>query len=112
MRLDSDNYFSAKIRSSNQSSLLSILNDEINQLPMDIYSIEFISVSRTRKNTANDDEYLGKNDIVLRCELLETSNHMIPSLRLHVTASYPEQPPEVLSLTKTMPPRLEFTGIR
>ncbi|CAF2869142.1 unnamed protein product [Rotaria sp. Silwood2] len=109
IRLDVDNPSTIKIRSSNQSSLLSNLNDEIHQLPDDIYSIEFISVSRTRKHIDNDDEYLSKNGIMLRCKLLEKPNPLIPPLRLHITTSYPEQPPEVLSLTKTTPPRLEFT---
>lgn len=113
MRLDVDNYSTAKSRSLNPTSLLSDLNDEINQLPIDIYSIERIPVSHTRKITDNDDdEYLNKNGIILRCKLLEKSNPIIPPLRLRITTSYPEQPPEVLSLTKTMPPRLEFTGRR
>jgi len=111
MRLDVDNYPTIKIRSSNQSSLLSKINEEINQLPIDIYSIERILVSRTRKYTNNDEEYLNKNGIILRCKLLEKSNPIIPPLRLHITISYPEEPPEILSLTNTMPPRLEFTGI-
>ncbi|CAF0886338.1 unnamed protein product [Rotaria sordida] len=113
IRLDVDNPSIIKIRTSNQSSLLSNLNDEINQLPDNIYSIEYISVSRTRKHIDNDDdddddEFLSKNGIILRCKLLEKSNPLIPPLRLHITTFYPEQPPEVLSLTKTMPPRLEF----
>jgi len=111
MRLDIDNYPTIKIRSSNQSLLLlSKINEEINQLPNDIYFIERISVSRTRRNMDNDEEYLNKNGIILRCKLLEKSNPIIPSLRLYITTFYPEQPPEILSLTKTMPPRLEFTG--
>ncbi len=113
MRLDFDNYSTVKILSSNQaSSLLSDLNDEINQLPIDIYSIERIPISRTRKINDNDEEYSSKNGIILRCKLLEKANPVIPTLRLHVTNSYPEQPPEILSLTKTTPPRLEFTGKR
>ncbi len=111
MRLDIDNYPIVKIRSLNQSSLLSKLNEEINQLPNDIYSIEYISMSRTKKSLDYDDEYSNKNNgLILRCKLLEKSNPIIPSLRLYITTSYPEQSPEILSLTKTMPPRLEFTG--
>ncbi|CAF1971604.1 unnamed protein product [Rotaria magnacalcarata] len=114
MRLDGDNPSTIKIRSRNQLSLLSNLNDEINQLPDDIYSIERVSVACTRKHSNDDDddddndEYLSKNGIILRCKLLEKPNPLIPTLRLHVTTFYPEQPPEVLSLTKTMPPKLEF----
>lgn len=110
MRLDVDNYPTIKIRSSNHSSLLSKLNEELNQLPNNIYSIERVCVSRTRKSAHHDEEYLNRNGFILRCKLLEKSNPLIPSLRLYITTSYPEQPPEILSLTQTMPPRLEFTG--
>jgi hypothetical protein len=110
MRLDVDSNPPVKIHSSNQTSLLSKLNDEINQLPNDIFSIECLSVSRTRKTSEHDEEYLNKNGFILRCKLHEKSNPIIPALRLYITTSYPEQSPEILSLTKTMPPRLEFTG--
>jgi hypothetical protein len=110
IRLDNDTYPTAKIRSSNHLSLLSIVNDEIKQLPNDIYSIECIPMSRMRKTMDHDEEYLNKQDLILRCKLLEKSNPIIPTLRLRITASYPEQPPEILSLTKTMTPRIEFTG--
>ena len=111
MRLDSDDHCgTVKVRSFHRSSLLSAVNDELNQLPNDVYVIECTPISRTRKTTDQDQEYLSKHSVVLRCKLLERSHPMIPPLRLHVTTSYPEQPPEVLSLTKTMPPRLEFTG--
>ncbi len=110
MRLDNDTYPLTKIRSYNNISLLSIINDEIKQLPNDIYSIECIPVSRMKKNTDYNEDYSNRNDLILRCKLLEKSNPVIPALRLHITSSYPEQPPEILSLTKTMPPRLEFTG--
>jgi hypothetical protein len=111
MRLDVDNCLTTKIRSANQSSLLSILNDEINHLPADIFSIERITVSRTIKTNGHDDDYLSKSGIVLRCKLLEKSHPILPPLRLHISTNYPEQPPDVLSLNKTMPPRLEFSGI-
>ena len=64
------------------------------------------------RNTNNNDEYLSKTGVILQCKLLEKCNPLIPALHLRVTTNYPEQPPEVLSLTKTMPPRLEFTGRR
>lgn len=114
MRLDGDNTLTIKVRSRHQSSLLSTLNDEMNQLPDDIYSIERVSVSHTRKSSDDtgeeEDERLSKSGIILRCKLLEKARPLIPPLRLHLTTYYPEQPPEILSLTKTMPPRLEFTG--
>jgi hypothetical protein len=113
MRLDVDHSPTIKIRSSNQSSsslLLSKLNEEINELPNDIYSIERVSLSRIRKHFDHEEEYSNRNGIILRCKLLEKSNPILPPLRLYITTSYPEQSPEILSLTQTMPPRLEFTG--
>jgi hypothetical protein len=90
--------------------LLSRLNDEINCLPADVFSIERIPMSSGVKNFDVDDEFLNKNGIVLRCTLLETSNPRIAPLRLRISTRYPEEQPEVLSLTKTNPPKLEFTG--
>lgn len=112
MRLDFDNHSATKIRSSyNYSSLLFNINAEINKLPANIFSIESIpGVLRTKKRTDNDDEYLSKTGITLRCKLLEKSYPLMPALRLHITKFYPDQPPDVLSLTNTTPPRLEFTG--
>ena len=61
-------------------------------------------------NTQLNDDYLSKSGIVLRCKLLELSNPLIPPLRLRISTRYPEDQPEILSLTDTMPPKLEFTG--
>lgn len=109
MRLDDDDRCGiVKVRTSHRSSLLSVVNEELNQLPENVFSIECMPVARTRKTA--DQEYLSKHSVLLRVKLLEKSHPMIPPLRLHITTSYPEQPPEVLSLTKSMPPRLEFTG--
>ncbi len=67
-------------------------------------------MSHTVKNIQLDDDYLNKNGIVLRCKLLESSNPIIPPLRLRISTRYPEDQPEILSLTETLPPKLEFTG--
>jgi hypothetical protein len=57
-----------------------------------------------------DDDLLSKGGIILRCKLLELSNPFIPPLRLRISTRYPEDQPEILSLTNTLPPKLEFTG--
>lgn len=92
------------------SSLLSYLNDELNILPANRFFIERLLVSHTRTNLQLDEDSLNKNGIILRCKLLELANPLIPSLKLKISTRYPEEPPEILSLTKTMPPKLEFTG--
>ena len=113
-RLDVDTHSNAitkaKVCLPNQSSLISNLNDELNLLPNQWFSIEFLPVSHTTPMAELNDEYLSKNGLVLRCKLLELSNPLVPPLRLRVSTRYPDEPPEILSLTKTMPPKLEHSG--
>jgi hypothetical protein len=99
-----------KICSLNESSLLSQLKDELDLLPTEIFSIEGLAVAHAIKHNQLNDDYLSKNGIVLRCKLLEVSNPLIQPLRLRVSTRYPEDQPEILSLTKTMPPKLEFSS--
>lgn len=86
-----------------------MINEEIHQLPADVFSIERISVSRLMKNHPTESIGSTKSGIILRCKLLGTSNPIVPALRLHIPTRYPEQAPEILSLTKTLPPQLEFS---
>ena len=115
IRLDNDHHLNhqteRKISPSNQSSLLlKNLNNELDLLSKNRFSIEYIPVSHTTKPIELDDDYLSKNGLVLRCKLLEPSNPLIPPLRLRISTRYPDDQPEILSLTKSMSPKLEFTG--
>ena len=110
MRLDIDHSPPIKHRSFHQNSFLTKLNDEINQLPKEIFSIERTSLTRTRETNNSDDEQSHRTGLILRCKLIEKHHPILPSLQLRIPTAYPEQPPEILSLTKTTPPRLEFTG--
>lgn len=110
MRLDDDSCSTIKLRCTTNNSLLAKLTDEIDQLSKDIFSIERISDYRARKSSDNHEDYYQRKGIILRCKLLEKSNPLLPSIRLHISANYPEQAPEILSLTKTMPPKLDFSG--
>lgn len=113
IRLDSDRYSKLRIRPCyRRSSLFSILNEEINQIPAGLYLIERLSNSRTKRHVPihNDEGQSTRSGVLLQCKLLNKSNPIVPSLRLYVSSSYPEQAPEILSLTKTTPPRLEFAG--
>ena len=105
MRLDNDSYPIIKVRCTTNNSLLTTIADEINQLPKDIFSIERISDYRTRKSFDNHQQ----NGIILRCKLLDKANPILPPIRLHVPMIYPEQAPEILSLTKTPSPKLDFS---
>lgn len=53
---------------------------------------------------------MSRNGLVLRCKLLEQSNPLVPTLRLRISTRYPDEPPEILSLTNSTPPKLEFSG--
>ena len=105
MRLDLDQSTPIKLRSFNETSFLTELNEELNQLPNDLFTIERIPSTRTIEDQPN------RNGLILRCRFIEKYQPILPSLRLLIPTSYPEQPPEILSLTKTIPPRLEFTGM-
>ncbi|CAF2078968.1 unnamed protein product [Rotaria magnacalcarata] len=93
----------------NQSSLLFHLNDELVLLPANIFLIEYLPLSHTIVNNEFNDEYLSKNGIVLRCKLSELPYPLVPPLRLRISTRYPQEQPEILSLSQTMPPKLEFT---
>ncbi|CAF3494790.1 unnamed protein product [Adineta steineri] len=113
VRLDNDynnsNRITQQIIPSNQSSLISQLNDEFNLLPANIFSIELLPVSHVVKTIQLNDEYLSRKGLVLRCKLLEPFIPIIQPLRIKISTRYPDEQPEILSLTKTMPPKLEFT---
>ncbi|CAF3771978.1 unnamed protein product, partial [Adineta steineri] len=113
VRLDNDYNNSNRITQqtipSNQSSLISQLNDEFNLLPANIFSIELLPVSHVVKTIQLNDEYLSRKGLVLRCKLLEPFIPIIQPLRIKISTRYPDEQPEILSLTKTMPPKLEFT---
>jgi hypothetical protein len=57
-----------------------------------------------------NDEYLSRNGLVLRCKLLKQSNPLVLPLRLRISTRYPEEQPEILSLTNSTSPKLEFSG--
>ncbi|CAF4961456.1 unnamed protein product, partial [Rotaria sp. Silwood1] len=116
IRLDNDNSSNSiritpeNISSSSQSSsLLSYLNDEFVLLPANTFLIEYLPISHKINNNELNDDYLYKNGIIIRCKLLESPNPLIPSLRLRISTRYPQEQPEILSLTKSMPPKLEFS---
>lgn len=116
IRLDIDDRFHSinEVKSPstfNPSLLISKLNAELHLLPTDRFSVQFLPVSHTATPTEFNDEYLSKNGLVLRCKLIEADIPLVPILRLRIFPRYPEEQPEILSLTKTMPPKLESTGM-
>ena len=90
--------------------MISHLNSELSLLPANLFSIERLPVPHSIRSMENGDDYASSKGLILRCKLLEAGNPLIPSLRLRVSPRYPNEQPEVLSLTETWPPKLEFTG--
>lgn len=97
--------------SSNQSSaLLSLLQDEFVLLPVNTFLIESSQTPNRTERSQINDEYLSKTGLFLQCKLIDSSNPLIPQLRLRVSTRYPREQPEILSLTNSMPPKLDFAG--
>ena len=105
MRLDSDDHSHRIHPKKSHSSLIEKLNAELVLLPKDCFSVQFLPVSHAYK-----DEDLNKNGLVLRCKLIESDLPLVPILRVRLFPRYPDEQPEILSLTKTHPPKLEFTS--
>ena len=112
MRLDID-YHSHRMNEmkSRSLSLIAKLNAEFVFLPIDCFSVQYLPVSHATASIDLKDEDLCKNGLVLRCKLIESDLPLVPILRLRVFPRYPDEQPEILSLTKTFPPKLEFTGM-
>lgn len=112
MRLDVDQSFPPiKLRSFHQTTFLNQLNDEINQLPKEIFAIERTCLTRFReRNSFDDEQQIYRTGLILRCKLIEKHQPILPALQLQITTAYPEQAPEILSLTKSNPPRLDFVA--
>ncbi len=118
MRLDADacpTRINHKVHSltGKSPSVLSYLNDELSHLPADIYQIERVPISRSSKNSNNvesDNVNDDSNGYTLHCTLRETTSPIMPPLRLLVSKRYPDEAPEILSLTNTKPPRLDCAG--
>lgn len=106
IRLDVENSSSIKFiekKSSSSSSFVSRLDDELNEIPRGVFFIERISTERL------DEDFLKKFGLTLRCQLIGNDFPLIPSLNLRISIDYPNEQPEILSLTKTSPPKLVFT---
>ena len=104
IRLDTDEQCFSSVRRLSPPSFFSRLHAELNNLPSGVFSVELIP------SVPVDDELLSKSGVVLRCRFCQSASPAIPSLRLRVSTRYPTDPPEVLSLTNTLPPKLEFSG--
>lgn len=111
MRLDIDEHSHRIYSRKSHLSLIDKLNAELVLLPKDCFSVQFLPVSHTSTINEYKDEDLNKNGLVLRCKLIESDLPLVPILRLRLFPRYPEEQPEILSLTKTHPPKLEFTSM-
>ena len=108
IRLDGDSdalKLNEKRTMSSDLSFISRLNDELNHLPAEIFSIERIGTQ-----CRFDEDYSKRNGVLLRCKLIAENYPLVSPLNLRISINYPDEEPEILSLTKSTPPKLESTG--
>ncbi|CAF4909585.1 unnamed protein product, partial [Rotaria magnacalcarata] len=108
IRLDTD---SKQITETNQSSIISssstslqhIVDSEFANLSMDTFSYELKplhdKISSSSSIPRNKDSII--NDYELTCRLIEINMPIVPPLKMKLTIQYPNEPPEILSLTST-----------
>ena len=102
--------------SSSLTTLTNIIESEFAHLAMNTFSYELkpmcdkpFTTSTTVKNTD-----LLVRDYELTCRLIEMNMPIVPPLKMKLTQQYPNEPPEILSLTSTSynitPAKLENSG--
>ncbi|CAF3766797.1 unnamed protein product, partial [Rotaria sordida] len=90
-------------------SLANIIENEFAHLSMNIFTYElkpFSDKISTSLSSINDIKDLSICDYELTCRYIEINMPVVPPLKMKLTIQYPNEPPEVLSLTSTT---LSFT---
>ncbi len=107
------------LSSTNNHSLIlltNIIESEFAHLSMNTYSYELKPMcdktSSSPSIMKNKDSII--HDYELTCRLIEINMPIIPPLKMKLTSQYPNEPPEILSLTSTImnitPTKLEHSG--
>ncbi|CAF4651198.1 unnamed protein product, partial [Rotaria sp. Silwood1] len=114
MRLDTESKQIAESYSSSSNihsskSLANIIDNEFAHLSMNTFTYELKPMSdkmSTSLSSINDIKDLSICDYELTCRFIEINMPIVPPLKMKLTIQYPNEPPEVLSLTSTT---LSFT---
>lgn len=95
------------VQSSSFRSFESFVDQELNRLPSDIFFVEKLPIGQKSEIF---DEQRETSGCFLNCKLVDITQPSTPALRLKISPNYPYEQPEILSLTKSQPPKLDFTG--
>lgn len=95
---------------------MNIIESEFAQLSTNTFTYELKPLSEKISNSSStiDVRDLPIRDYELTCRLTEINLPVVPPLKMKLSVKYPNEPPEVLSLTSTSlcltPAKLENTG--
>jgi hypothetical protein len=97
------------------TSLVHIIESEFSHLSMNTFTYELKPLSDKISTSTIDFKDLPIRDYELTCRFIEINMPIVPPLKMKLTIKYPNEPPEVLSLTSTTlnltPAKLENSGI-
>lgn len=98
------------------ASLVNVIESEFAQLSSNTFTYELkpLLEKMASSSSAIDVRDLPIRDYELTCRFTEMNMPVVPPLKMKLSVKYPNEPPEVLSLTSTSlsltPARLENTG--
>lgn len=123
MRLDTEfteNLENSSINNNNNntqsfSALRNLIDSEFSHLSMNTFTYDLKPLSDKYLTLKTDKKDVCIRDYELTCRFIEVNMPVVPPLKIKLTIKYPDEPPEVLSLTSTslnlMPAKLENSGI-
>jgi len=98
------------------TSLINIIESEFAHLSMNTFTYELKTLSDKMPTSTSiiDAKDSPIRDYELTCRFIEINMPVVPPLKMKLTVKYPNEPPEVLSLTSTTlsltPAKLENSG--
>ena len=121
IRLDSESkqavepYSSSASNHNSLTSLSNIIESEFAHLSMDVFTYELKPMCDKPSTSSSIKNYdLPVRDYELICRLIEINMPIVPPLKMKLTLQYPNEPPEILSLTSATfsmtPAKLENSG--
>jgi len=121
MRLDTESKqivepYSSLSNTHLSTSLVNIIENEFANLSMNTFTYELkpLSDKLSTSSSITDMKDLPIRDYELTCRFIEVNMPVVPPLKMKLTVNYPNEPPEVLSLTSTTlsltPAKLENSG--
>jgi hypothetical protein len=121
MRLDTESKqivepYCVPVDTHSLTSLVNIIESEFAHLSMNTFTYELKPLSDKISTSLSmmDIKDLDIRDYELTCRFIEINMPVVPPLKMKLTIKYPNEPPELLSLTSTTlsttPAKLENSG--